>query len=65
MESLNIYFLIVGVLVVLNICIIIVAVKCAHTLPDDADLYDEDGNHIYYDRKLIRENKRRKIKDNL
>ncbi len=29
---------------------------------DDSHLYDSDGNHIYYDRKLIRANKRASIK---
>ncbi len=45
---------VVGVLVLLNIIVIVVAVRNAHTVDDDFDLYNEDGDHIYYDRKLIR-----------
>ena len=29
---------------------------------DDSDLYNEDGDHIYYDRKLIQYKKKMKLK---
>ncbi|MFR9543646.1 MAG: hypothetical protein SNH27_16560 [Rikenellaceae bacterium] len=57
-ENIGICYIVIGVLLMLNIIIIAIAVKCAHRLPDDFEFYDEDGDHIYYDRKLIRDKKR-------
>ncbi|MFI3290067.1 MAG: hypothetical protein SNI70_12225 [Rikenellaceae bacterium] len=57
MEGISICYIIVGVLVILNVVMICIAVKCAHRVPDDFEFYDKDGNHIYYDRKLIRHNR--------
>ncbi len=54
MENIEIIYIVIGVLILLNISVIIVAVRCAHPLPDDFEFYNEDGDHIYYDRKLIR-----------
>ncbi len=56
MEGISICYVVVGVLVILNAIVIFVSIKCAHRVPDDFEFYDDDGNHIYYDRKLIRHN---------
>ena len=54
MENIGICYIVIVVLIVLNIIVIYVAMNSAHSLPDDFDMYNEDGDHIYYDRKLIR-----------
>lgn len=50
-------YIIIGILVLLNIWIIRIYLRLGKCLPpmpqDDAEYYDENGNHIYYDRKLI------------
>lgn len=50
-------YITIGILVVLNIVVIKIYLTLGKSLPpipdDDADYYDKDGNHIYYDRKLI------------
>lgn len=61
----EIAIIIIGVLIVLNIIIICVAVKCAHRVPDDFEFYDDDGNHIYYDRKLIKHKKELNDKESI
>ena len=60
MENIEIIYFVIGILIVLNIIVITIAVKCAHRVPDDFDLYNEDGDHIYYDRKLIKHKKEQK-----
>lgn len=65
MENIGIYYIVVGALVVLNIIVITIAVKCAHRVPDDFEFYDEEGDHIYYDRKLIRHKKQQNGKDTI
>lgn len=49
--------IIIGILVLFNIWIIQIYLRLGKRLPpmpqDDAAYYDENGNHIYYDRKLI------------
>lgn len=60
MENIEIIYLVIGVLIVLNIIVITIAVKCAHRVPDDFEFYDDDGDHIYYDRKLIRHKKQQR-----
>ncbi len=61
MEKIEIYYTIIGVLAVLNVIVIYVALKLSKNIPDD-DFYDEDGDHIYYDRKLIRHKKNQTLK---
>lgn len=60
MDNTEIIYIVIGVLLVLNAIMIFVAVKCAHRVPDDFEFYDDDGDHIYYDRKLIREKRKEK-----
>lgn len=60
MENIEIIYLVIGVLIVLNIIVITITVKCAHRVPDDFEFYDDDGDHIYYDRKLIRHKKQQR-----
>ncbi len=60
MDNTEIIYIVIGVMLVLNAIMIFIAVKCAHRVPDDFEFYDEDGDHIYYDRKLIREKRKDK-----
>ncbi|MFI3306850.1 MAG: hypothetical protein R3Y68_10155 [Rikenellaceae bacterium] len=53
MERIHIY-IIVGVAFVAYIIALFVSVKRSYRVDDDFEFYDEDGDHIYYDRKLIR-----------
>lgn len=52
-------YVIIGVLVLLNIGVIALYLHVGKRLPpderedDDRQYYDENGNHGYYDRKLI------------
>mgnify|MGYP000828616013 FL=1 len=50
-------YILIAVLVLFNVWIIRVYLRLGKHLPplpdDDAAYYDENGNHIYYDRKLI------------
>lgn len=51
-------YILIAVLVLFNIWIIRIYLRLGKRLPpipdnDDAEYYDENGNHIYYDRKLI------------
>lgn len=62
MESIEICYIVVAMLLVLNFIVIYISVKCSHKVDDDFEFYDEDGDHIYYDRKLIRhKNKKKEI----
>ncbi len=60
-------YVIIGVLVLLNIGVIALYLHVGKRLPsdgwedDDRQYYDENGNHVYYDRKLIARLKREKI----
>ena len=55
---------IIGVLVLLNIGAIALYLHVGKHLPqdvwedDDRQYYDENGNHVYYDRKLIARRKK-------
>lgn len=55
----NTIYVIIGVLVLLNIGVIALYLHLGSRLPqddredDDSRYYDENGNHVYYDRKLI------------
>lgn len=58
---------VIGVLVVLNIIVISIYLSLGKDIQSDIDIedpnaryYDENGNHIYYDRKLISHQKRNK-----
>ena len=60
-------YVVIGVLVVLNIIVISIYLSLGEDMKDDIDTedpnaryYDENGNHIYYDRKLISYQKRNK-----
>ncbi len=53
MERIDIIYVVIGLLVLLNILVIFIAVKCAHRVDDDFEFIDDNGDHIYYDRKLI------------
>lgn len=49
--------ILIVVLLLLNIVVILLYVTLVKCLPatDDKDYYDENGHHVYYDRKLIRQ----------
>lgn len=49
----NTIYVIIGVLVLLNIGVIALYLHLGSRLPQDDRYYDENGNHVYYDRKLI------------
>ena len=60
-------YVVVGVLVVLNIVVTSIYLSLGKDIQSDIDIedpnaryYDENGNHIYYDRKLISHQKRNK-----
>ena len=60
-------YVVIGVLVVLNIIVISIYLSLEKDIQRDIDIedtnaryYDENGNHIYYDRKLISHQKRNK-----
>lgn len=60
-------YVVIGVLVVLNIIVISIYLSLGEDMQDDWDIedpnaryYDENGNNIYYDRKLISYQKRNK-----
>lgn len=60
-------YVVIGVLVVLNIIVISIYLSLGEDMQDDRDIEDpnardgdENGNHIYYDRKLISYQKRNK-----
>lgn len=60
-------YVVIGVLVVLNIIVISIYLSFGEDIHSDIDIedpnaryYDENGNHIYYDRKLIAYQKRNK-----
>ena len=61
-------YVIIGVLVLLNIGVIALYLHVGKHLPadnwedNDRQYYDENGNHVYYDRKLIARLKREKEK---
>lgn len=51
-------YILIAVLVLFNIWIIRIYLRLGKCLPpmqdnDDTEYYDANGNHIYYDRKLI------------
>ena len=52
-------YVIIGVLVLLNVGVIALYLHVGKRLPsderedDERQYYDENGNHVYYDRKLI------------
>ncbi|CDN30429.1 hypothetical protein BN938_0323 [Mucinivorans hirudinis] len=57
-------YILITALVLLNIWVISVYIRLCKRLPpvskEDAEYYDENGNHIYYDRKLIARLKKEK-----
>ena len=61
-------YVIIGVLVLLNVRVIALYLHVGKRLPsderedDERQYYDENGNHVYYDRKLIARLKREKEK---
>jgi len=56
--------ILIAVLFVLNILVIGIYARLCKRLPldFDADYFDEDGNHIYYDRRIIATKRRAKEK---
>ncbi len=62
MERIHIY-IIVGVAFVAYIVALLVSIKGSYRVDDDFEFYDEDGDHIYYDRKLIRHKATTKIQN--
>lgn len=62
--------IIIGILVLVNIGVIVLYLRVGKQLPpdgwedDDRQYYDENGNHVYYDRKLIARLKREQEKQN-
>lgn len=57
MQSLHIY--IVEVVVIINAVLIIISMSSSPI--DDSEFYNDDGDHIYYDRRLIRHKATTKI----
>lgn len=63
-------YVIIGVLVLLNIGVIALYLHAGKRLPtdewedDERRYYDESGNHVYYDRKLIARLKKEREKQN-
>ena len=60
-------YVVIGVLVVLNIIVISIYLSLGKDIHSDIDIenlnaryYNENGNHIYYDKKLIAHQKRNK-----
>lgn len=50
--------ILIAVLLLLNVVVIILYAHLVKRLPpsgDEVNYYDENGNHIYYDRKLIQQ----------
>lgn len=62
------FYILVGILLLLNTLVVVLCLCLGKDLPSDDDddrrYYDEDGNHIYYDRKLIAYLEREKEKEN-
>ena len=62
------FYILVGILFLLNTLMVVLCLCLGKDLPSDGDddrrYYDENGNHIYYDRKLIAYHKRAKEKEN-
>lgn len=58
MEEINICYVVIGLLILLYTIALVVTVKSAHKVDDDFEFINEDGDHIYYDRKLIEHKKR-------
>ena len=56
--------ILIGVLLLLNIVVILLYIAQVKHLPppDDIEYYDEDGNHIYYDRRIIKARQRARHK---
>lgn len=50
-------YIIIAVLILLNVLIIRIYLRlgkhCPNHKDDESQFYDDNGNHIYYDRKLI------------
>lgn len=61
-------YILITLLVLFNIWIIRIYLRLGKRLlpmtQDDAEYYDENGNHIYYDRKLIAHLEKEKQKTN-
>ncbi len=60
-----IYWVIVVVLVFANLFLLLIAASFARDREArilEGEYYDEDGDHIYYDRKLIKQKQLEKIK---
>ncbi len=61
-------YILIAVLVLFNIWIIRIYLRLGKRLPpmpqDDTEYYDENSNHIYYDRKLIAHLEKEKQKTN-
>ncbi len=62
MESVDICFIALGVLFVLYVIALLLAIKRAYVVSDDFEFRDGDGDHIYYDRKLIKHKMREMAK---
>lgn len=62
------FLIVVGALFLLDIVLIVIYLHlgkhAARTTDNDREYYDENGNHIYYDRKLIAYLERKKEKNN-
>lgn len=58
--------LLAGLLLLLNIALVLLHKHLCKRLPPDdpdSDYYDENGNHIYYDRRLIAHLEKEKQKE--
>lgn len=63
MESINICYIVVALLFLLCFISIFISVKCSYIVDDDFEYIDDNGDHVYYDRKLIIE-KSKPLKSN-
>ncbi len=51
MDRLHIY--IIGAVFLIYIIMLLLSIKNSYRVDDDFEFLDDDGDHIYYDRKLI------------
>ncbi len=57
----DIFWITVFLLYVCYIIAILLSIKSAPELNDNNEFTDENGNHIYYDRKLIAQQRKTKL----
>lgn len=62
------FYILIGVVLLLDVLVISLYLYLGKHLPpaddDDQRFYDENGNHVYHDRKLIAHLEKQKQKEN-